>query len=163
MPSYLMRQEVFCIGDDYTVKDGAGTDVFYIDGRVFSLGNKLSFQDMEGKELAFIRQKHLTWGPTYEITRGGQLAAVVKKSLFTLFRCQFTVDVPGPADLLAEGDFFDHEYTFTCRGNPMAQVSKRYFAFKDTYGIDVDEGQDDVLVIASAVVIDLCCHGDKRN
>src|ERR1035437_831475 len=56
-----------------------------------------------GQRTAFIRQKLLAWGPTYEITRNGALAAVVKKHLFTLFRCKFTVDVPGPDDLEAEG------------------------------------------------------------
>jgi uncharacterized protein YxjI len=158
----MMKQKVLCLGNDYTVQDASGNEVFYIDGRAVSLGEKLSFQDMEGNELAFISRKLLSWGPTFEITRGGSLVAVVKKSLFTFFRCEFTVDVPGPDDLLAEGDFWDHEYAFSCGDRPVARVSKRYFSFTDTYGIDVDEGQDDVLIIASAVVIDLCCHESKR-
>jgi hypothetical protein len=44
----------------------------------------------------------------------------------------------------------------------VAQVSKRFFALTDTYGIEVAEGQDDILIIASAVVIDLCCHQKDR-
>jgi uncharacterized protein YxjI len=161
MACYMMKQKALCMGSDYKVQDASGREVFYIDGRAFSLGNKLSFQDMDGNELAFISQKLLSWGPTYEITRGGELAAVVKKSVFTFLRCEFSVDVPGPDDLIAEGDFWDHEYAFSCGGRPVAQVSKRYFSWTDTYGIDIDEGQDDILIIASAVVIDLCCHQDK--
>src|SRR5262245_53793346 len=88
---YLMKQKLFCWGDDFRIKNEAGQDVFFVDGRAFSIGNKLSFQDLNGNELAFIRQKLLSWGPTYEITRGGQLLAVVKKQLFTLFRCKFTL------------------------------------------------------------------------
>ncbi len=156
-----MHQKVLCLGNDYKVQDASGRDVFLIDGRAFSLGDKLSIQDLEGNELAFISQKLLSWGPTYHVTRGGRLAAVIKKSLFTFFRCEFTVDVPGPDDLIAEGDFLDREYAFSCRGSPVVQVSKRFFAWTDTYGIDVAEGQDDVLIIASAVVIDLCCHEKK--
>ena len=94
-----MKQKLFCWGDDFCIKNDDGEDMFFVDGRAFSIGNKLSFQDMKGNELAFIRQKLLSWGPTYEITRGGELLAVVKKHLFTLFRCKFTVDVPGPDDL----------------------------------------------------------------
>ena len=96
---YLMKQKLFCWGDDFTIKNEAGEDVFFVDGKAFSFGDKLSFQDMQKNELAFIRQKLLAWGPTYGFTRNGELAAVVKKHLFTLFRCKFTVDVPGPADL----------------------------------------------------------------
>jgi uncharacterized protein YxjI len=162
MGRYVMKQDWFSFGDDYTIRDDRGKDVFRVDGRVFSFGDKLSLEDLSGREFAFIQQKLLAWGPTYEIWKDGALAAVVKKTIFTLFRCEFTVDVPGPHDLLAEGDFWDHEYGFSRRGRPVASVSKKYFSWTDTYGIDVAEGEDDVLVLASAVVIDLCCHQDRK-
>jgi len=157
---YLMKQKLFSLGDDFHIKDESGGDVFFVDGKVFTLGKKLSFQDLEGNDLAFIKQKLLSWGPTYEIHRAGQLCAVVKKSLFTFLRCKFTVDVPGPDDLLAEGGFLDHEYTFSRHGQGVAAVSKRWFSWTDTYGVDVAEGQDDVLILASTVVIDMACHSE---
>ncbi|MGH9648625.1 MAG: LURP-one-related/scramblase family protein, partial [Bryobacteraceae bacterium] len=98
---YMMKQKLFCWGDDFTIRNEAGQDVFFVDGKAFSIGSKLSFQDTQKNELAYIRQKLLAWGPTYEITRNGVLAAVVKKHLFTLLRCSFTIDVPGPEDLEA--------------------------------------------------------------
>lgn len=160
---YLMKQRLFCWGDDFVIKNEAGNDAFFVDGRVFSLGEKLSFQDMQKNELAFIRQKLLSWGPTYEITRNGEVAAVVKKHLFTLFSCKFTVDVPGPDDLEAQGNFLDMEYTFTREGQTVAEVSKRWFSLADTYGVDISESEDDVLILASTVVIDMICHGDSKN
>jgi uncharacterized protein YxjI len=160
---YLMKQKLFCFGDDFTIKNEAGEDVFFVDGRALSLGDKLSFQDMNGHELAFIRQKLLSWGPTYEIYRAGALAAVVKKELFTFFRCKFTVDVPGPDDLEAQGSFMDMEYTFARDGAAIAEVSKRWFSFSDTYGVDIADGEDDVLILASTVVIDMVCHADKKR
>jgi len=160
---YVMKQKLFCWGDDFTIKTQDGQDVFFVDGKAFSFGDKLSFQDIQKNELAFIRQKLLAWGPTYEITRNGALAAVVKKHLFTLFRCKFTVDVPGPDDLEAEGSFLDMEYTFARAGKTVAEVSKRWFSFADTYGVDIDGGEDDVLILASTVVIDMICHGDHKR
>ena len=160
---YLMKQKLFCWGDDFRIQNEAGEDVFFVDGRAFSIGDKLSFQDMAGNELAFIRQKLLSWGPTYEIQRDGQLAAVVKKELFTFFRCRFMIDVPGPDDLEAEGNFLDMEYTFNRGGSVVAEVSKRWFAFTDTYGVDIADDQDPVLILASTVVIDMVCHGDQKR
>ncbi len=160
---YLMKQKLVCWGDDFAIKNEAGEDVFFVDGKAFSLGDKLSFRDMQRNELAFIRQKLLSWGPTYEITRKGELAAVVKKHLFTLFRCKFTVDVPGPDDLEAAGSFLDMEYTFTRAGERVAEVSKRWFTWADTYGVDIAEGEDDVLLLASTVVIDMVCHADNKR
>ncbi len=162
MSRYQMQQKWMSWGDDYIVRDENGRDVFLIDGHAWSFGSKLSFQDMQGRELAFISQQLLAWGATFEIHRGGVLAAVVKKTVFTLFRAEFTVDVPGPGDLIAEGDFWDHEYAFTRHGQVVARVSKAFFSWTDSYGIDVAPGEDDVLIVAAAVVIDQCSHEKKK-
>ena len=160
---YLMRERILSWGDDFTIKDEAGRAAFYVDGKVFSFGDKLSFQDMQKNELAVIDQKLLSFGPQYEIIKGGHTVATVKKHLFTFFRHKFTVDVPGPDDLEAAGNFLDHEYTFERRGREVARVSKKWFRMSDTYGIEVAEGEDDVLILASAVVIDLVSHPDKQK
>ena len=75
----------------------------------------------------------------------------------------FTVDVPGPDDLEAQGSFLDMEYTFTRAGETVAEVSKRWFSFTDTYGVDIRDGQDDVVILASTVVIDMVCHSDRKR
>src|SRR6185295_16523325 len=158
---YIMKQRLFAWGDDFFIKDESGRDAFFVDGKALSFGNQLSFQDLKGNELAFIKQRVLSWGPTYEIYRGDQLYAVVKKELFTFFNCRFTVDIPGPHDLEAEGDFLDHEYAFNRSGTPVAAVSKEWFSWSDTYGVDIAKGEDDILILASTVVIDMACHADK--
>jgi uncharacterized protein YxjI len=159
---YVLKQKFWSWGDDFTIRDERGNDAFLVDGRAFSWGDKLSFQDPGGHEVAFIRQKLLSWGPTYEIESQGRLLAVVKKELFTFFRCRFTVDVPGPDDLEAQGDFLDHEYTFERGNQTVAHVSKQWFKLTDTYGVEI-EGADDVLILASAVVIDMVCHQENKN
>jgi len=159
---FVMSQKWLAFGDDFAIKTEDGRQPYFVDGRAFSWGNKLSMRNAGGEEVAFIAQKMLSWGPTYEIYRGGNLFAVVKKELFTFFRCAFTVDVPGPDDYEATGDFMDREYTFARSGQQVAHVSKRFFAWTDTYGIDIVDGEDEVTLLAACVVIDLCCHGDRK-
>jgi uncharacterized protein YxjI len=156
-----MKEKWISLGTDFVVRDEAGQPVYQVDGKVLTLGDKLSIRNMQGNEVAFIAQKLLSWGPTYEIRRGEQVAAVVKKALFTLFRARFSVDVPGPDDLEARGDFWDREYTFFRGETPVARASKKFFSLTNTYGIEVNPGEDDVLILAAAVVIDLCCHEDR--
>ena len=160
---YIMRERILSWGDDFRIRNESGEDVYYVDGKVLSFGDKLSFKDAQGNEVARIDQKLLAIGPQYEIIRGGKTVAVVEKQLFTLFRARFTVDVPGPDDLEAKGNFIDHEYTFERAGRQVARVSKKWFSFSDTYGIDIDDQEDDVLILASAVVIDLVSHPDAKN
>lgn len=160
-----MKQKLWSWGDDFYIRDENDRNVYFVDGKALSFGDQLSFQDLEGHELAYIKQKVFALGRTYEIYRHGELAAVVKKELFALFHHRFTVDVPGPDDLEAEGDFLDREYAFTRDGRVVATVSKRWFSFADTYGIEIGDDEDAVLILASAVVVDQSCHPDdgKRH
>jgi uncharacterized protein YxjI len=147
----VLKQKLLSWGDDYYIRDDQGRDVYLVDGKALSFRGQLAFKDLEGNELAFIRQKLLKLSPTYEIYRNGEVAAVVKRELFALFHHRFAVDVPGPDDLEAKGDFFDHEYVFTRGDREVATVSKKWFSWSDTYGVDVEEGEDDVLSLARAV------------
>jgi len=158
---YVMKEKLLCLGDDYRIQDADGRDVYYVDGKVLTLRDTLIFQDLQGNELATIVKRLLSWGPTYEIRRDGELMAVVKKKLFTFFNCKFLVDVPGPDDLEAKGSFLEHEYSFRRGDRLVAQVSKKWFSWTDTYGVDVLPGEDDLLILASAVVIDQICHDDE--
>jgi hypothetical protein len=47
-------------------------------------------------------------------------------------------------------------------GRVVAEVSKKWFAFTDTYGVDIADGEDAVLILASTVVIDMIAHPDAK-
>jgi uncharacterized protein YxjI len=155
---YIMKQKVFSFGDKFAIRNENGDDAFFVTGKVFSLGNKLSFEDPQGNELLFISQKLLSWGPTYELYRGKEHVGTIKKERFTIFQCTFDIHIDGQGDLEAQGNLSDHEYTVTCEGEPVAQISKQWFSWSDNYGVDVADGEDPVLILASTVVIDMCCH-----
>ena len=159
---YLMKQKLFSFGDKFAIRNEQGAEVYYVDGRVFSLGHQLAFEDAGGNQIAFIRQKLLALGSTYEIYRGQEHAATIKKELFTFFQCTFHIHVDGQDELEAVGNLSDHEYEFQRGGEWVAQVSKEWFTLADTYGVDIGDKEDPVLILASTVVIDLCCHGDRR-
>ena len=157
-----MRQKFWSWGDDFTIKDENEQDVFLVDGAAFSWGDNLSFQDMNGNQLAYISQTIFTLMPKYEIFRGGEKFAEVIKE-FSWFNSSFTLDVPGPNDYSITGSFWQHEYQFERQGRTVAQVSKSYFSWTDTYGIDVIDGEDILAILATCVVIDLVCHDEKNN
>jgi uncharacterized protein YxjI len=158
----LMKQKLWSFADKFTINDAAGNGIFYIDGKTFSLGHKLSFQDLQGNELAYIAQKLLSFKTTYEINRDNNLLAHVVKD-FTFFKDQYTVDIPGPNDYEVKGDFWDYEYAFCRSGREVAHVSKAFFAWTDTYGVDIVDGEDDITILATTVVIDLVNQDRRRR
>lgn len=155
---YIMKKNLFSLGDKFAIRNENGEEVFFVNAEVFSVGHKLSFQDPKGNELIYISQKLLSWGPTYELYRGEEHVATIQKELFTFFQCTFDIHIDNRGDLEARGDLSDHEYTVSCNGAPVAQISKKWFSWSDTYGVDVADGQDPVLLLASTVVIDMYCH-----
>jgi uncharacterized protein YxjI len=155
---YIMKKKVFSFGDKFVIRNERGEDAFFVTGEVLTLGHQLSFADPQGNRLLFIRQKLLTWGATYELHRGETHVATIKKEVFTLFQCTFDIHVDGQHALEAKGDFSDHEYFVTRDGAPIARISKEWFSFADTYGVEIADREDPVLILASTVVIDMCCH-----
>jgi uncharacterized protein YxjI len=158
---YQLKRQWFTLPSQVPIQDENGREAFRIGGRPFYFGKKLSFLDRHDNELAFINQKMVDGGPSYEIYHSDDLQAVVREDLLTVDRCKLAADAPAPDDLHAEGNFTDHEYTFTREGKPVGRVSKSLFRRGDSYGVEVGRGEDEVLLLASAAVIDLCCHKSR--
>ena len=155
---YRMREKVFALGDDYWVENDAGERAFKVDGKVLRVRNTFVLEDPSGAELYKVQKKLLKIRDTMGIERGGQTVATVKKALITPFRERFSIGVKGGEDMEAKGNIVDHEYKVERGGNTVAEVSKRWFRVRDTYGIEVATGQDDALILAVTVCIDQMTH-----
>jgi uncharacterized protein YxjI len=152
---YLIRERLFRLGEDSDITDEHARPVLHVDGKVLSLRNRLVLRDPEGREVAQVQRKLVALVPTYQISIAGREGAEVRKRLFTPFGDRFTIDVPGPDDLEMRGDLLDHEFSIERGGQAVATVSKRWFSMRDTYAVDVAPGQDDLLLLASVLALDL--------
>jgi uncharacterized protein YxjI len=156
---YAMKQKILALTDSFTIEDSHGNGVYRVKGKLLSIGDKLSLRNMEGEELASIQQKLISLTPRYRIYRGDNFQAEVNKKWLTLFTDKFKVDLQDDSpDLEIKGDIFDHEYSFLRGGEEVARVSKKWISLRDSYGIDIDEGEDDVLILACAIIIDMISH-----
>jgi uncharacterized protein YxjI len=160
---YLIRERFFRLGEDSQITDEQGRAAFEVDGKVLTLHDRLIIRDPEGREVAQVHRKLAALRPTYKVTIGGEEAAEVRKRLFTPFGDRFTIDVPGPDDLEMAGDLFDHEFTIRRGDQTVATVSKRWFSMRDTYAVDVAADQDDLLILASVLALDLAEDQERKQ
>jgi uncharacterized protein YxjI len=160
---YLIRERFFRLGEDSQITDEQGRAAFEVDGKVLSLRDRLIIRDPEGREVAQVHRKLAALRPTYKVTIGGEEAAEVRKRLFTPFGDRFTIDVPGPDDLEMAGDLFDHEFTIRRGDQTVATVSKRWFSMRDIYAVEVTPGQDDLLILASVLALDLAEDQERKQ
>ena len=160
---YLIRERFFRLGEDSDITDDQGRRVLHVDGKVLSLHDRLVLRDRDGGEVAQVSRKLVALRPTYRITVGGEEAAEVRKHFFTPFGDRFTIDVPGPDDLEMRGNLFDHEFTIERGGRTVATVSKRWFSLRDTYAVDVAEGEDHLVILASVLALDLAEDREREQ
>jgi len=95
-----------------------------------------------------------------EVERGGRTVATVKKALVSPLRQRYSISLEDGPELEAHGNIVDHEFEIERSGDRVAEVSKRWFRVRETYGIEVAPGQDDALIVALTVCLDQMGRGD---
>jgi uncharacterized protein YxjI len=156
---YRMVEKMFAIGDDFWIENEDGERAFKVDGKALRIRDTLVLEDPSGAELFAVQEKKLRVRDTMDIEHDGKTVATVKKALITPLRDRFAIDVEGGEDMEAKGNIVDHEYKIERGGDKVAEVSKRWFRIRDTYGIEIDPGQDEALILAVTVCIDQMARG----
>jgi len=156
---YQMRQKMVSIGDDFWIENEQGQKVFKVDGKALRVRDTLKFEDAHGNELCKIQERMLRVKDSMEIEGpNGERLAMVKKALITPLRDRWVVKIGNGPDLDVQGNILDHEYSIGEGRDKVAEVSKKWFRIRDTYGVAIDPGQNDVLILAVTVCIDQMAH-----
>jgi uncharacterized protein YxjI len=156
---YQMREKLVAFGDDYYIHNEAGQKVFKVDGKVLRVRDTLKFKDMQGQVLCQIQERMLTIKDVMAIEDGqGKEIARVKKALITPLRDRWTVKIKDGPDLDVQGNILDHEYEITEGRRKVAQVSKKWFRVRDTYGVEVAPDHEDIIILAISVALDQMAH-----
>ena len=152
---YVIRERLFRLGEDSDITDEAGQPVLHVDGKVLSLHNRLILRDPDGRESGQVHRKLAALLPAYKITIDGKDVAEVRKHLFTPFGERFTIGVHGGGDMQIDGDLLSHEFTIQRDGQTVATIFRRWLTMTASYMVDVAPGEDDVLILASVLALDL--------
>jgi uncharacterized protein YxjI len=156
---YQMREKLVSIGDDFWIENNRGEKVYKVDGKALRVRQTMIFEDRSGKELAKIQERMMRVKDSMEVEDpSGRQIAMVKKAMITPVRDRWTVKVKGGPDLEVKGNILDHEYTIGEGRDKVAEVSKKWFRVRDTYGVEIEPGQDDILILAVTACIDQMAH-----
>ncbi len=156
---YQMREKMVSIGDDFWIENDKGQKTFKVDGKALRIRQTLVFEDAHGNELAKIQERKLRVKDSMEVEGpGGENLATVKKAIVSPVRDRFTVKIKNGPDLEVKGNILDHEYTIGEGRDKVAEISKKWFRVRDSYGVSIDPGQDDIVILAVSVCIDQMSH-----
>jgi uncharacterized protein YxjI len=156
---YTMREKMFAIGDDYWIENADGGRAFKVNGKALRIRDTLVLESPSGEELFAIQEKKLSVRDKMEIERDGRTVATIKKALVNPLRDRYSIAVEDGEDMEAKGNIVDHEFKIERGGDKVAEISKRWFRVRDTYGIEIAPDQDDALILACTVCIDQMGRG----
>ncbi len=149
-----MREKLFSIGDDYWIENEQGERAFKVNGKAMRIRETFILESPSGEEVLKIQEKKLSIRDKMRIERDGDTVATVHKALITPLRDRFEIELEAGGDLSAKGNIVDHEYEIERDGHKVAEISKRWFRVRETYGIEIAPGENDALIVAATVCID---------
>jgi uncharacterized protein YxjI len=154
---YIMRQRIFALGQDFNINNAAGQPVFLIKGKVRLVKESLKFCDMQGNLLYKLDEKVLRIRESFDILKpDGSLAAKVHNAIIDPLRERFTIEIPAGQNMVTMGKVLWAQYDILRDQQQVAKISKQFsWIGRDQYVVDVLPGQDDCLILAVTVVIDM--------
>ena len=157
---YQMREKMLSIGDDFWIEDESGRRAFKVNGKALRVRQTLVIEDANGAELMKIQDRPVHVRESMDVEdAAGATVATVKKAMVSPLRERFTVDLAGGGELTAQGNITDHEFEIESGDAKVAEVSKKWFRVRDSYGVEVAPGQNAPLILAVAVCIDQMAAG----
>lgn len=154
---FQMREKLIAVGDDYWIEDEDGHRCFKVNGKALRVRETWKLEDTDRNTVAEIQEKKLSVRDKIGIDLPGGRSATVKKALVGI-RDRFHVEVEGAPDMKVHGNIVDHEYEIEQDGEKVAEISKKWFRLRDTYGVEVFDEQQAVLVLAITVAVDALAH-----
>src|SRR5262249_10311966 len=138
------------------IEDEAGQRAFLVDGKALRVRDTWELKDPAGRTVAEIKERKLSVRDKMKIHLEGRDAVVTKRIVG--IRDHFKVEVDGGPDLKVHGNIVDHEYEIERDGDKVAEISKKWFRVRDTYGVEVEPGMDPILALAITVAVDGMSH-----
>lgn len=155
-----MKQKVFSLKQDFDIVDEHQKAVYTVEGKLMAIRRQLKIHDSQtGEELAMVKQELVAFTPTMHIYYKDERIATIRKKI-TFFRPSYVIDVLG---WQIEGDYFAHDYNvLNQQGDIIADISKQFFSWSDTFELNIKEDDiDPVVVVAVVLAIDLAMDAQK--
>lgn len=153
-----MRERFLDLGEDFTIEDERGRPAFRVDGKVLTLRKTFVLESLDGRPLATIRKPLVALRDTIVIERPDRPPATVKRAWLAI-RPKFHVEA-AEGDLEVSGNIMAHDYAIRRGSETVARISKGWFQVRESYGVEVEAGEDPALMLSVAVALESFDHGE---
>jgi uncharacterized protein YxjI len=155
-----IQERIFSWTEKYDVDDAEGRPVYRVYGEFWSLGHRIHIDDLNGNEVAFIKEKVWSFLHTYEIYIAGELKGTIKEK-FSWFQAKFKVDF---MDCMIKGDILDWNYEVQKQdGTSIGLVQRKLLSLHNTFYLTVVDPKDELALLALAIAVDASHRDDETG
>lgn len=146
----LIKQRVFSWSDTYDIYDEFENPKYYVEAEIFSWGHQLHVYDHSGDEVGIIHEKVFSFLPEFSIEIQGETVGTIYKN-FSFFKNNYEVDFKG---WKVEGNYTGWNYDVYDGDELVLNISKKLFAWGDTYVLDFADEKDEINGLLLVIAID---------
>jgi len=146
----LIKQRVFSWTDTYSVYDEYENEKYFVKAKALAIGHQIYIYDTYGNEVGSIHEKFFTFMPQFDIIIAKQFMGSIKKR-FTFMRSLYDININ---NWRIEGDFLGWNYDIISGSKIIMNIQKKPFNWGDTYVIDIDCQENELLGLITVIAID---------
>lgn len=154
MRYHMYRKVPLPVGQGVVFDDDEGRTRYIAELRPFIFHMTVGLSDNHGHDLLTIRLLNATMPPThFEIMRGDEKTDV--RQSFEDGHQHYTATSASGERIEVAGDWHAKTFTFLRADRPIGRMVGEWYALQARYDIEVAPGEDEVLVLALALTINI--------
>jgi len=134
-----LKQKVFSIGDKLTFFDVNQKPVYFVKGSILKIPHRLTISDAAGKEIVMVKTKMFRLLKEYNIINcaSNEIIGRIKRR-FSIGK-KFNIEINGQK-LSVDGSIFGFQFDIkNGAGESLVSVHKKYISWGDSYEIYMDD------------------------
>ncbi|WP_112181090.1 MULTISPECIES: LURP-one-related/scramblase family protein [Paraliobacillus] len=150
MKKLYIKQKVFSLGGNFTVKDEFEQDKYVIKGSFLSIPKTFTIKDTSENEIGTITKKVFSLMPKFFVQVDGKDVVTIKKE-FSFLKSRYQIE---GQDISVRGDWWDKKFDIVSNGEIVGQVTEKWLSWGDTYEVNVNDESLEHIIISLVIAID---------
>jgi len=159
---FRVEQKILSLTDSFDIDDEDGRLAYRVKGKFFSISSSQTMYDLADREVLKVKRKYISVLPACRLVKPDGDEWLVRKKFWPFWRAAFKVQTP-QGELQIDGNLWQREYRINRGDELLAKVSKAWFSWSDSYGVEIYAPQHAIELLGVVIVIDRIQHAGTHS
>jgi uncharacterized protein YxjI len=165
---FIMQEKLLSFRDKVKVMTPNKDVIGYFEGKIIKIGNTYRLRDLQEVPLLTVHEKVISMRSTYKFYKGGEeddnkLIGQLKRKLVAVKPSYWFEDKNEEKKFTMKGNIWTLKYRILYEGKEVAEINKKLFKIKGTYGVKIKQDIDDDMVPLILGIVIMLHHEKEEN